>query len=329
MNRVNLCFTPLVAGVLVSLLAVGCGDEKLADGQPCIEGRQCVSGLCATVDSGNVCTQSCTIGDECPALDDGSARVCRENSVCGAPCAYSGLRGGYLCNPATGQVLTCADGNDLDHCGACGCAVFGGGVCIEGLGCVDPVSDGGECAVDAICASLLCNPNGGTCTQPLPAGELCSNDRYCASRLCNEVCVELLVDGEPCDADRYCESGMCDAMLGCISPGAVGDACVRDTHCESGNCSTDGDYSMPGTCNIPLLSECGSAPTCTRCVSTTFLASICSRETCSSSASCGEGWSCERSTDGQRRCYQTCDPDGFFQCRDSSGTYCRSDGFCY
>lgn len=310
------------------LVMAGCGDEKLAEGLPCLEDRQCASGLCETVDDGNVCTQACTVGDACPALEDGSARTCRENGVCGAPCAYSGLRSGYLCNGDTGTVMTCEEGNDVDHCSSCGCAPYGGGLCISGRGCIDPVADGGDCDIDDICESRLCNPNGGTCTQPLATGEPCTVGRYCASGLCNEVCVEPLADGEPCVGDNFCVSGMCDSMLGCISPGDVGDPCVRDTHCESGNCSTDGDYSMAGTCNVPLLSECSGSGTCTNCVRTQLLITICSRDTCSSSAGCGQGWSCERTTDGGRACFQVCDPEGFFQCRQSPGT-CQRDGLCY
>lgn len=347
------------AWTLVAAMGVGCGEDPLGFGEPCERDGQCATGFCHVTDGVARCSQPCSATGSCSANLDGTSSTCREDGFCGPACAFSGTRNGYFCEGATGDVRLCTDGNDVEHCAICGCAPYGGGLCIATLGCIDPFPNGEACPEDAACASNLCNPATSECTAPLPVGATCTEGRYCESELCNpltdactlpladgvacsadtyctsglcdpntDVCVQPLPDGSDCSADRYCASGTCSSGLGCITPGPLDAECSRDEECISNNCSTDGNWSATGQCNLALGSNCyRMANQCTSCLEG-FLSAFCSRRACNANAPCPSDWDCRSTTDGGRSCFQRCDPnDSSNQC---FGTFrsCRSDGIC-
>lgn len=281
--------------MLAMLMALtGCA-APLGEGEPCSADEDCAAGTCETIDGLQTCSSPCALGDECPAAADGAPRTCREDGHCGAACTFAGARDGRVCRD--GAVLQCSALEAADACESCGCDVFGGGICVEGTGCVQPGPEGAactedrfcesrlcepssstcvapappgaDCTMDRFCASGLCEPSSSTCVAPAPVGAACTTDRFCASELCNPLtglCTEVLVAGDACESDRYCASGICGALSRvCVEPGAIGDPCSMDRECESSNCSTDGDATRVGACNQPLGEEC-DRDHCNRCL---------------------------------------------------------------
>lgn len=347
------------AWVLIGVVGVGCGDDPLAFGELCERNGQCATGVCHLTDGVARCSQACDATAVCPANSDGSTSVCREDAFCGPHCDFSGMREGYICDVTSGDVVLCAEADDVDYCHVCGCASHGGGLCVTTLGCIDPYANGEPCPTDAACASTLCNPLDDRCTAPLALGVACSSGRFCESGLCHpvtntctlpfadgvactadgfcvsglcdphtDVCVQPLADGTDCTADRYCQSGTCSSGLGCITPGPLDAPCSRDEECISNNCSTDGNWSATGQCNLALGSNCYQMENqCTACWSG-FLSAFCSRYYCNANAPCPDNWSCLDNPQGGRSCYQRCDPNETSNSCFGDFRSCRWDGLC-
>ncbi|UJR83172.1 hypothetical protein [Sandaracinus amylolyticus] len=334
----------VVAAVVFTLLG-GCGAETLGEGESCTADTECGVGACVELDGRRTCSIACAPGDACPDAFDGSARTCRESSYCGAPCTFTGSREGQACRD--GAVVECASLEPADACSDCGCAMFGGGICVAGTGCVQPGPEGAACTEDRFCESGLCDPASGTCVAPSADGEACAEDRFCQSGLCNpltDTCTSLLAAGAACDADRYCASGLCGTTSRvCVVPGAIDDPCSIDRECQSQNCSTDGDATRVGVCRQPLGEEC-DVDHCNRCVGRDLsfgFPGYCSRSGCDPvTAPCGppvgaynRRFDCRASVDGPYYCYETCPTDQDealgYNCLDDFDLCHWQTGSCY
>lgn len=202
-------------------------------GAPCVDDLDCLSGSCAQLTTGGVCTQAC----------DGLA-----------PRAVA-CPSGFLC-----------DGDAVGVCGT-GLCLAGrpgdaslGAPCEEDSDCASSMCDGGVCAtpcdplVEGGCPSnFVCEPGQaagcGACKPPLPLGARCRFNEDCADGFCitNEgaetgACATLCDMGEGRDA---CPAGFrCEAM---------GDMalCVADPigrpSLSGGSCTAGDPGSRPST----------------------------------------------------------------------------------
>jgi len=325
--------------VLSSLfLIISCGDDGAALGEPCEAAGECASGLCEPTGTGWTCTDNCASSAECVPTIDGGRRVCGGEGVCIDPCTD----GNY--GEAGGQPAVCIDGvfvacatADETYCGACGCDLFGGGVCIDGNRCVAPRADGEGCTVDEECQSELCYRDSSVCGPPRPDGETCSQDLECMSALCypsSSTCGPPKADGETCASASECASNSCLSDGRCGPPRPMGEPCSVDADCADQNCSTDGDADRTGSCNQPLGSACEFGDsTCTRCIRpNSFGSGICSRRGCDPTtapncpATSERRWTCERTTEGGHACFETCADSGIYLCYEGSDICI--DGFC-
>lgn len=354
-----------VGAALVMLVGVvhGCGDDTKPLGAECSEGSECTSGRCERVAGARVCTELCTPGQPCPSQPNSREVTCREGGLCGPLCTFTGVSydGYYLCDLDTGVLRACGDGDDVEDCAACGCAGFGGGVCISEMGCIDPIDTGLPCPEDLACETELCDPTTRVCVEPAPAGSICTLDRYCASTLCDldigfcvdpapagsacasdrfcesnicdpttHQCVALLPLGADCDGDRFCASGLCSAYMGCFELGEPGDACFRDQECATLHCSTDGITTSAGVCLLAIGAPCAefmAEPHCDRCIQGPS-GSWCQRQTCHEvRGACSAEYACRLNTMGTRTCFERCDYSAGDACSEPSAT-CLSDDVC-
>ena len=288
------------------------------------------------IDGQGICSEPCVAGDPCPGAVENTSLTCREGDVCGPRCTFSGVQSEYLCE-SDGTVSACEDGNDVDDCGTCGCSYFGGGRCIAGMGCIDPLANGQSCTINSMCESNLCRPDTDTCTAPIANGLSCPSAAYCQSNLCRpdtNVCTAPLANGADCPGDAYCASGICGVAGQCLSPAALGAACREDRECASNHCSTDGDTTLTGTCQIPVGDSCGTTlsttdPNCDMCRNVRSFVNLCFRENCNSTnATCPSGWRCSSTSDGGSACFQECDPNAPSNTCALSTADCRFDGMC-
>ncbi len=184
MNR--LWGTPLFVHLLCwGALALGaCASEMAGElGDSCQAPTDCVSERCATDGGAAYCTVECGSNADCAM---GSRTLfCSPDGMCEAPCVegrtedYAGGR--YLCR--MGEYEACAGLEPASACEACGCEAFGGGVCVDGVGCVTPQPDGSACSGDYECTEGRCAD--GICEAPRAMGEACADDEDCATRNCS------------------------------------------------------------------------------------------------------------------------------------------------
>ena len=303
----QLFFERVMGCVTLACLLVACGGDTAPLGAECMSDASCASGMCVAIDGTQVCSEPCTAGELCAGAPDDPLLTCREGNVCGPRCTFSGVQADFQCDP-DGTVRSCASGNDVADCAVCGCSYFGGGRCVDGMGCIDPLPIGATCTVDEVCESNLCRPDTDVCTAPL-------------------------TDGTACQGDRYCASGLCGAGGSCLSPGDLGDACREDRECVSDHCSTDGNTSTVGTCQIGVGRGCGTFisandPNCEICRAVS-LGNLCFRESCNSTnAACPSGWRCLNTDGGGNACFQLCDPDRPFSSCSVTTAQCSANGVC-
>lgn len=233
----------LLAGcALAACLLVACGDVTAPLGADCMTDADCTSGMCVFVSGSRVCSEPCTAGETCPGAPEDPLLTCREGDVCGPRCAFSGAQAGFRCDP-DGTVRPCASGNDVDDCASCGCSYFGGGRCVAGMGCIDPLPLGASCPEDNACESDLCGA-GGLCIEPAGLGAACREDRECVSGHCS-------TDG------NTSRMGTCEIMVGRgCSPG--------DPYCSLCRTAGQGNLCFRENCN----STNATCPTGWRCLNT-------------------------------------------------------------
>jgi hypothetical protein len=326
------------------VVLTGCGQPLLHEGARCGADADCAGNECVELDGVRTCSTACLIDDVCPASADGSARACREDGYCHAPCSFTGARDGQVCR--AGAVVECASLAAADACSDCGCDAFGGGICVPTMGCVQPGPAGASCTEDRFCASGLCDPGSSTCIAPIADGAPCTMDRFCVSSLCNpltDLCTSPLPGGEGCESNDYCASGVCGATSHvCVDPAALGEPCSTDGECASDHCSTNGDATRVGVCEQPLGEVCDGTH-CSRCVGrdrSVGFEGYCLRDVCDPvDAPCGPPvgeyhrmYDCRVSAAGPYHCYETCptDTDGAlgYHCLDLA--YCHAaTGSCY
>lgn len=220
---------------LSGLFYTGCTSDSgsLLVGSPCISGAQCTTGQCEPDrTSTTVCTQSCVSDVGCPGdlfcLSGFCHSGCRDGETMGTGASRQ------LCVDA--EFRACAELDDVAQCDVCGCEAFGGGVCLDGMGCTILVDAGGSCTVDAVCADGVCYQDTSTCGAPRAIGEPCIADAECASSNCGAdgsgvagVCNQEL--GSSCGLTVR---GRTDTCSRCI-PAQFGDSiCSRDS-CDPEN----------------------------------------------------------------------------------------------
>lgn len=239
---------------------------------------------------------------QCGHLDGRS--FCTEECVDASGCsAEAGLP---LCRPEGFCAPACREG---ERSGTGATALLCRGGAFVACSDQDPAT---------ACAACGCEPfGGGMCTStgcelPRADGEACTTDLQCASRAC------------------YRDTNVCGA------PRPMGEPCTVDAECATSNCSADGAAGVTGVCNQALGTTCTrSTTTCTRCIGASTLSDgICSRRRCDPerAPTCPRvsrrTWTCDRTVDGDHRCFETCDYEASYWCLEDSD-YCHMDGYCY
>jgi len=123
-----------------------------------------------------------------------------------------------------GVLVACATLTDA-QCQQCGCEPFGGGTCVAGVGCVQPMPDGSACTRAADCTHV-CDPETHTCITARAMGMACHYDAQCTTSNCSN-------DGEIGTA------GVCNPMLGstCMHANDCTECVGWDSTFQSGFCS--------------------------------------------------------------------------------------------
>jgi hypothetical protein len=244
--------------------------------------------------------------------------------------------------------VACSTRDPVADCMSCGCAPFGGGVCIAGRGCVPPAPDGTACGSASECMSGICYSDTRVCGPGRADGETCGAASDCQASRCFEdtgTCGPPRADGTACSEAADCASESCLADGTCGAPRPMGGTCLDDADCETSNCSTNGVGDTAGTCMQELGSLCTSASgTCQRCLNEDMFTGVmgrCFRSRCDEerASTCpsfdNHQFECRESvTPGESYCYEVCqqDDDGdrtFHNCYDSfdsclsGGMYCR------
>jgi hypothetical protein len=294
-------------GLPALLLWVVAGCEALVDGKlgdvrctvegavgppACLDGQECVGGLCVATELGALCATDadCAVGDFCldpgvlgGAGDPRCSRPCCSSSDCPDPesvCWIPPIGGGSFCRPAT--EVGRAPGGTLAPLATCAAD----GDCRSGR-CIDH-----QC-VDTCCSDTICAP-GGVCKLGDPLGvdevgfwcgaplgtagryAMCEADATCASGLCLDFGNGLTMCSAPCCSSTDCETAdgvpvrcvilgaphqgvrACGAVEG-AGAAAVGVACTEPSDCRGGMCLALGGRSQ---CSDLCCSDasCGESP---------------------------------------------------------------------
>jgi MYXO-CTERM domain-containing protein len=248
------------------------------DGSPCLEARECLSGLCV---DGVCCDTDCAgpcracsqalkgqgadgvcglvadgrdPDDDCPSTGEG---VCVGDGVCNAGGLCRAVTMGDQCSPSSCNSL--AQQKNADTCNEQGvCTARGNSECApflcegtgSGSGCLTECTDATDCQTGLLC-------NSGYCGTPVTNGQPCSSDVMCASGHCVDgVCCDAACDGlcESCAAGRTVSGtpGVCSPIRPNTDP---------DQECEesASACGADGMCDGNGACNRFQASEtsCG------------------------------------------------------------------------
>lgn len=198
--------------IVVGSLGCAADTEPLAVlGDLCAFPEDCESGECFM----GQCSAACTNASECES--DAHGLICSPAGMCERRCASFGASSrsfaGGLHYCVDGDWASCAAADPVEACASCGCDVFGGGTCVEGIGCVVPRGAGEACTEQYECAAgLVCHGDDGQCGARRAMGEPCSIDAQCSTSNCSTDGAEGAV-------------GVCNQ--------ALGTACVRG----SGTCT--------------------------------------------------------------------------------------------
>ncbi|MFZ9889681.1 MAG: DUF4215 domain-containing protein, partial [Myxococcota bacterium] len=207
----------------------GCNSTcELEDGQVCVSGASCASGICDATESipqcepANTCGNSeLEAGESCDdgntSEGDGCNSTCEleDGQVCvsGASCA-SGICDTTESTPQCEPANTCGngaleagegcdDGNvtNGDGCNAT-CKLEDGAVCANGSSCASGICDATE-------SPDRCEPANTCGNGVLETGEYCDDGNVTNGDGCNSTC--KIEDGQVCASGSSCASGICDA----------------------------------------------------------------------------------------------------------------------
>ena len=290
-----------------------CSDLEYCDAGTCE--LKCVPD-CADKDcGGDGCGGSCGNCDEATVCAVGQCVV--PGAACAACSAAAPCAAGLSCRKYTGY--------DVTYCAA----ACPSGSCAEGY----------ECASSGYCAptiTLLCHVGDvwkqDSCGNLLELVETCDATDVCAAGQCVQpgaVCAACS-DAAPCDAGLACLQHAGSDVTFCASP-CVGGACDDEFECTpAGYCAPvvadvchDGAIWSQDVCDnlIALVTDCAAGEVCAdgKCV---VPGAVC--DSCSASAPCSAGLSCQKYTSYDVTwCASPC-PDG--ACAD--GFVCGSAGYC-
>ena len=261
--------------------SAGDADELTADGEPCTDDPECVSGDCDTTLADPVCVALPTCDDEalngnesaqdcggadCPACVDGS--TCSNASDCVSQIC-SGNPVETCQEPSCNDTATNGDETDLNCGGSCPNACPTGASCQQPDDCVDGVCSNLRCA-QASCGDTVQNGTESDidCGGPCPGcdtGQACINHSDCEHLNCeNDTCAaptcsdtiengqERAVDCGGPDCDQTCDDGTsCNVASDCDSGvcGGTPLTCLAP-NCDDGvkNGVTETDVDCGGTC---------------------------------------------------------------------------------
>ena len=250
-----------------SFCVAGKCSGKKADGSPCFDGTQCLSGVC---NNGFCCD---TAGAGTGVCCGGSDTHCNDNDLCtidvcdtetfqcttvsneGAECAASGCDANVWTAPMTCNDGQCTEGGGESNCiGENPCKLY---ACTKG-GCAEVDAGFGSvcapqsCDGDLVTSALQCDQNAGcnlggftskcaggfNCADALSCGTSCEGSGQCQSGYyCDDsLCLKKKPDGSPCLQDLECTNAFCNNGFCCSG----GDCCANATDCDDGNaCTTD------------------------------------------------------------------------------------------
>jgi hypothetical protein len=331
----------------------GSGTCRQDDGESCVLGTECVTGLCV---DGVCCNLACSgVCEACAqSKTGGTDGVCASiphgddpDSECGTT-TCNGVNG---CQKTDGSLCTvgpecqsgnCADGYccDTSCAAACrACNVSGSeGVCsLSPQGspgsplCNPYVCDGvndacpSSCSTSADCAaSSYCN--GVTCVPRQADGQACSLGEECLSNQCTDgVCCNLVCGGT-CVSCLGAYTGDSDGVCAFINAGTDPEAeCSGGQTCNgAGVCSTKAD-GQP----CAASSECSSLQCVDGVCCDEACAGVC--EACVATKTGGTDGVCApvtANTDPDNECPTTDDCDGFGACQQGIGSPCTADSQC-
>jgi hypothetical protein len=307
------CFFSLTFGVLVALLAPGCGRssleaESLVDGSiPVPEAGACGPSTCPTgcCDARGTCrtgtdTQACGgAGKQCNDCIANGFTTCesttkscsRATATCNASTCPSG------CCAVVGGVTQCLSGTEANACGRNGascaqCAAQGRACDTATRACTSTKCDASNC--NGCCVGDTCLPG----TDSLSCGEKGQACLSCAAQ--GRVCRGQAGGGGVCEGTPSCGPANCG---GCCN----GDTCVAGSDgaaCGKGgaacaNCVVQGRVCVPQgqpnerTCQVQATCNAGNCPGC------------CQGNTCivlTTNLSCGRGGEACRACGGNESC---------------------------
>jgi len=279
------------------------GDCKIAVGQVCTGGGDCLSGICEKPDD----TQGfCTIG-------------CKGDANCPT---------GFYCN--TAGARRCFPGKRPEPCQADGdclaCQSCQQGFCVDISGCQACAADE-DCQACQRCDSERCIDVAGcrACAgdADCQACESCAQDGVCRVL---SGCVLCSFDGQ-CPGCQECEQGACRHIEGCGT-----DHCFNDTFCPPRTRCLFNSYFNDTTClpvDLPFGSDCqaGGDETCAGeiCIENEDGSMTCS-SICATDDDCPEHNSCTPDENCLWACRKPYTPPAGSVCLDD--TDCEDDRIC-
>jgi len=261
----------------------GVCQAKLANGQPCTAGSQCVNGNCI---DGYCCNTACSglcyacsaakkhqgINGECgPVLsgqdDDNDCAVgaeCKEDGTCNGSGACRMVVSGAPC----GSTVCLANAVAGQHCNGLGSCVNNS----SGTDCAPYLCSSGACttpcALDAHCLTGHFCDNG-SCTAKVANGTPCTSGSQCSTGNC--------VDGFCCDAACSSTCQACSAEKKGTGANGVCGWIVKgadpDEECAEGDqCGNTGSCDGAGACD---LRDAGTICGATQCVLNKVTGQVC------------------------------------------------------
>lgn len=240
----------------------GGSGQKKPNGQACVSGSDCESGVCAgDQTSGQYycrqqcqpATPNCGQNESCVGFADSGGGACipsasttqQNDKGTGAPCGGDAECTSKQCirlaeDAPAFCTATCAQDSDCP-CGMECSNTSIGKLCIPGdrVGCVEL---GGSCTLSSECTSGVC-----------------------ATGKCADACDITL--SEQCDLPAKCKRNEKGSVSGsCVTPGTkkVGDVCLGDDECETLFCEDSGQGAK--ICLVPCRADqpnCPSGQSCT------------------------------------------------------------------
>ncbi len=225
----------------------------LAEGLPCGDDAQCVSGHCV----GGACSA-------CPACGEGEAcqeGECKSLEPAGSPCFNS-----WECQSGYCHMMLCTECGPAKDCGED--EFCWQGLCHARKGLFQPCTDGFMCK-SGYCVDFVCQECGddadcadnefcevGICHSRKQNGFPCLEDKECLSQHCaTGVCVACQAN-EDCPADNFCELGICHSKK------QDGFPCTASDQCQSGHCDPPVQVSLMSDVNPGVCGECAKDSDC-------------------------------------------------------------------